>query len=182
MEKMTSVNLDTESGELNLGENTNAFTGSTIYGYKLKKSKNKRINFFGLFVRILVIISILSLMAITVTLSIQVNKYKIIMKTNKDLKVTSSFKKTYCEGLVYDNNCFIFYAIPKTFDEALYDCNLKNYFLPPISVMSSWISNYLEDTWSEEGTGLLKNNNGLLNTNNIDVSTEMRKYFCVKSF
>ncbi|ABQ43598.1 EEV glycoprotein [Tanapox virus] len=185
VDEMTSVNLDIEGDKLNSNENTNAFTGSTIYGSKLKKGKNtksKKNKFFGLCIRISIIISILSLMAITITLSLQVNKYKSMVELNKDLNDASVYlSNAECRGLVYGNNCFIFNSEPKTFDEALRDCNTKNYFLPPTNIMNSWLSDYLEDTWSEEGTSLLKSNIEF-NSDDIDISTEMRKYFCVKSF
>ncbi|ABI99287.1 EEV glycoprotein [Deerpox virus W-848-83] len=190
---MTTVEITMEEGndKKDVTETANSFVGSTIYGPKLKKTKSKKSKWLSICLRVLVISSILSLMAVATTLALQYSKCKaeydsITNKQSLDSyslvtpdKLDPRFECKECQGIMFDGDCYQFNTEHKTFSEASMDCAGKGYSLPATNLMSKWIGDYLESTWGEEGYGLSKERGG--NIESPDASTEKRNYFCVKS-
>ncbi|AGU99804.1 m121R [Myxoma virus] len=158
-----------------------AFIGSTIYGKKLKqKHLLKKVKCVSLLLRISIVTSIMSLMAITSLLAIQCSHCEVITKAGR-LSTYSSiahYEASLCKGIVFDASCYTFHKEPKTFYEAGADCANQSAVLPFRTTMDHWMWDYLEGTWGVDGYGIVE----FVDLSTYDVSTEMRKYFCVKSF
>ncbi|AST09547.1 EEV membrane phosphoglycoprotein [NY_014 poxvirus] len=181
---MTPEKVDVE-------DQTSVFS-ATIYGSKQSK-KNKKKRALGLCIRISIIISLVSMISISAFLIVKLNQ---CMSANESASLTLStgrvtsgtqhvssaasdvnnFNK--CEGLVYQSNCYTLSTEPKSFDEAKSTCEDDNTTLPSkTDVENNWLINYMDDTWGENGNPIVKEEK---DEYDIDVTTEVRKYFCVK--
>ncbi|WVM36519.1 EEV glycoprotein [Sheeppox virus] len=177
--------------------NFTAFTGSTIYGYGLKSKKNikKKVKLINFCIKISIMTSMVSLITITIILAFfnntcelnQFNEQKQYFLKNPNPTTysdddTESELNVYrsCKGIVYSGHCYTFNSEPKSFNDAYDDCEKKNSELPSNNLMNDWISDYLDGTWGEDGNVLFKEKNQELEA--IDISDEMRSYYCVRSF
>ncbi|AMB18121.1 m121R [Myxoma virus] len=158
-----------------------AFIGSTIYGKKLKKKHLlKKVRCIVILLRVSIVTSIVSLMAIAAMLALQCSNCEVIT-TSARISTYSSiahYEASTCKGIVFDASCYMFHKEHKTFYEAGADCANQSAVLPFKTPKEHWMWDYLEGTWGVDGYGIVDS----VDLRTYDVSTEMRKYFCVKSF
>ncbi|AAF18004.1 gp121R [Rabbit fibroma virus] len=155
-----------------------AFIGSTIYGNKLKKKHLiKKVKCVSILLRVSIVTSIVSLMAITAILALQCSTCDVV-KTSAHISSSINQYESECKGIVFDSACYTLHKEPKTFYEASEDCANQSAVLPFKTLKDHWMWDYLEGTWGVDGYGIVE----LVDLNTYDVSVEMRKYFCVKSF
>ncbi|AEN03728.1 EEV membrane phosphoglycoprotein [Yokapox virus] len=172
---------------VDVDEETSIFS-ATVYGGKNNKYKK---NTLSLYIRLSMIVSLISMISISVFLTIKLNKCISIEddvytkpSTNRVVsarQLSSShnmdiFKK--CDGLVYQSYCYILNIEPKSFDDSKTSCEDTNSTLPnKTDVLNNWLINYTDDTWGQDGNPINKEENDVYEA---DVTTEVRKYFCVK--
>ena len=180
------VNMENVKSE----DNTTSFSGSTIYGNKLKKKTNKyKSRCLAIGLRIAIITSLLSLIGIATTLALQYNKCKSVIEHNEQSynnqdnitpDANYNIVKLYkgCQGIVYEYYCLRLVYEPLSFDDAVKSCMKNKGNLPSSDLMKTWLSDYLDGTWGEEGRGLSKEKTIL----EVDISTELRSHFCLESF
>ncbi|QEJ79421.1 EEV membrane phosphoglycoprotein [Goatpox virus] len=195
------VDIQKSGTETDYDESNNftEFAGSTIYGYGLKSKKNikKKVKLINFCIKISIMTSMVSLITITILLAFfnnnntcELNQFKehkpyFLKNTNPTTYSdddTESELNVYrsCKGIVYSGYCYTFNSEPKSFNDAYDDCEKKNSELPSNNLMNDWISDYLDGTWGEDGNVLFKEKNQELEA--IDISDEMRSYYCVRSF
>ncbi|QHR82662.1 EV envelope glycoprotein [Brazilian porcupinepox virus 1] len=180
---MSLIDLDNKS---DLDE-VNLLTGSTIYSSKIKKNKYNNNNYkLLLCLRVSIIACMVSLLTTTTFIVIEYKSCKFKNNLLKDINYVNDNKNIIlnngeCNGIIYNDKCFTLYTTELSFSDAVKKCLSYNSTLPKNDLMKYWISDYLVDTWGEDGYGLIKNSDQTGEIiDDIDIGIEMRKYFCIK--
>ncbi len=194
------VDVDVDSGvgmgtDTDTNKHNNIFLGRTIYGSKLKKLNNtKRLNCVMLYFRVIMVMSIATLSCIATVLAVKVNELR---SENEILKATSSVNCSLfdeiglsgptgegsvsesCQGLWYQGKCLTLASGPSNFQMAKQDCESRSQKLPSKNLLGTWLKDFLEGTWGEDGKELTSSMSSLTSTLSLDTSSEIRKHYCV---
>ncbi|AFB76943.1 EV envelope glycoprotein [Cotia virus SPAn232] len=177
---LVDVDID-EKNEYEYDGNTNLFNGSTIY----TKNKNKKyLNIKTLlFLRIIIILSVLTLLGTTTYMIIKYNECS--SSLNIDTPTVSKIVSckdgdkimVQCNGIIHNNDCYVLNK-ESTLNDAIEECNKTNSTLPSKELLTTWIGDYILDTWGSDGKAIVKYN---IHLNDDFTDIEKRKYFCLKS-
>ncbi|APG58341.1 protein A33 [BeAn 58058 virus] len=176
---LVDVDIDEKYG---YDGDANLFNGSTIY----TKNKNKKyLNMRTLLLlRLIIIVSILTLLGTTTYMLFKYNEcYSSLNDDSPVFEKIVSCKDgnkiiVQCNGIIYNNNCYVLNK-ESTISDAKEECSKSNSTLPSKDLLKTWLSEYVLDTWGSDGKAIINYN---IPTNNDDFTdVEKRKYFCLKS-